>query len=291
MPKRAFLLSLFILIPLVLISSPPLLKPYLSRATKTVTATIAIPTVTPTASATPDPFAFAPTATAFGNGVGQVFIAPILPTPALGGLPSIDTSVTTLPAAPTSARLLSVTPSPATPTSVRVSRRTVPDFTVETGGIPVPPAPNGDPPEWLSIPALALEASVSPVGMILSDVAPGVFEWDVPVGRIAGWLNTSAPLGQPGNTVLDGHHNIQGEVFRNLWELVSGDEITLSSGEHSRRYRVNEVLILSELDQPLEVRLKNAAYIRPTTDERLTLITCWPYTGNTHRVVVIAFPE
>ena len=157
--------------------------------------------------------------------------------------------------------------------------------------VPVPPTPDGDPPERLSIPALGLDVPVTPVGMIPSDVAEGVFEWDVPVGRVAGWLNTSAPMGRAGNTVLDGHHNIDGEVFRGLWELAVGDEITLSSAGEARRYGVSDVLILPERYQPLEVRLKNASYIQPTEDERLTLITCWPYSGNTHRVVVIAYPS
>ena len=46
-------------------------------------------------------------------------------------------------------------------------------------------------------------------------------------------------------------------------------------------------------DPPLEVgaseaqRLANARYIQPTGDARVTLVTCWPYWTNTHRVVVV----
>lgn len=29
----------------------------------------------------------------------------------------------------------------------------------------------------------------------------------------------------------------------------------------------------------------------PTYDERITLITCWPYVSNTHRAVVVAEPD
>jgi LPXTG-site transpeptidase (sortase) family protein len=29
----------------------------------------------------------------------------------------------------------------------------------------------------------------------------------------------------------------------------------------------------------------------PSTDERLTLITCWPYETNTHRLIIVALPE
>ena len=42
--------------------------------------------------------------------------------------------------------------------------------------------------------------------------------------------------------------------------------------------------------EPLDVRQANARWILPTTDERVTLITCWPYESNSHRLVVIALP-
>jgi sortase A len=156
--------------------------------------------------------------------------------------------------------------------------------------IPPAPTPAGSPPERLVIARLDLDVPVEPVGMVPSSVAPGVVEWDVPDHRAAGWLNTSAALGVAGNIVLDGHHNIKGEVFRNLWTLQAGDEIQLYAGDKKRGYRVDEVLILPEKDQPLDVRLANARYIQPTGDERLTLITCWPYENNTHRAVVVAKP-
>jgi sortase (surface protein transpeptidase) len=55
-------------------------------------------------------------------------------------------------------------------------------------------------------------------------------------------------------------------------------------------YRVEMNLILKERFQPVEVRLQNAAWILPSQDERLTLISCWPYESNTHRVVIVALP-
>ena len=33
-----------------------------------------------------------------------------------------------------------------------------------------------------------------------------------------------------------------------------------------------------------------ASTTTPTTDERITLITCWPYTSNTHRLIIVAKP-
>jgi sortase (surface protein transpeptidase) len=35
-------------------------------------------------------------------------------------------------------------------------------------------------------------------------------------------------------------------------------------------------------------RLRQAQTLAPTADPTLTLVTCWPYAANTHRVVVVA---
>lgn len=141
------------------------------------------------------------------------------------------------------------------------------------------------------IPAIDLDAPVVIVSWHIEQVG-GVATsvWDVPNQRAAGWLKTSAPAGQPGNTVLDGHHNIRGEVFRRLIDLKPNDTIDLWAGGSVYHYVVTEKHILKERDQPIEVRLANAQWIQPTTDERLTLVTCWPYTNNTHRLVIVARP-
>ncbi|MCS6962618.1 MAG: sortase, partial [Thermoflexus sp.] len=54
--------------------------------------------------------------------------------------------------------------------------------------------------------------------------------------------------------------------------------------------KVREKHIIPERGRPLSERLANARWIQVTEDERLTLITCWPYTSNTHRLIVIARP-
>ncbi|MBI4770896.1 MAG: sortase, partial [Chloroflexi bacterium] len=115
-------------------------------------------------------------------------------------------------------------------------------------------------------------------------------QWAVPNEAAVGWASLSAGLGQVGNTVLDGHHNVYGEVFRPLVNISIGNAITLFSGDRAFNYTVTEKYILPEVGQPLEVRKKNAEFVLPTTDERITLITCWPYTSNTHRLIVIARP-
>ena len=115
-------------------------------------------------------------------------------------------------------------------------------------------------------------------------------QWLAPDAFAVGWHTTSARLGEAGNTVLNGHHNVFGEVFRRLEEVQEGDRILVFGGDEARAFVVVTKQILPERDQPIEVRLQNARWIQPTEDERLTLITCWPYTSNTHRLVVVAVP-
>lgn len=147
------------------------------------------------------------------------------------------------------------------------------------------------PPERLVIPAIDLDAPVKPVGWAETEVSgEQVGQWLVPDGGAVGWHDTSAGVGQVGNTVLNGHHNLYGQVFRRLVELEVGDSISLWTGDVEHTYIVTETAILPERGQPIEVRLSNATYILPSEDERLTLVTCWPYSGNSHRLVVVAKP-
>lgn len=136
------------------------------------------------------------------------------------------------------------------------------------------------PPDRILIPRIGLAAPVEAVGW-----SGGM--WDVPARRAAGWFKTSAPAGQPGNTVLTGHSNVHGSVFANLSALRAGDYIELDTEGVRRWYAVSERRVLQEDGQPLEVRRANARWFAPTEDERLTLITCAPGGG---RLVVVALP-
>lgn len=152
---------------------------------------------------------------------------------------------------------------------------------------PVPDDPVIGIPARLVIPAINLDAPIETVGWHVID---GVSTWDVPDHFAAGWLKTSALLGQVGNTVLDGHHNIAGEVFRHLVDLKLGDEIEVFANGQPIIYKVTTRKIFRERDETDAVRIQNAQWMQPTQDERLTLITCWPYTSNTHRLVIVARP-
>jgi len=107
----------------------------------------------------------------------------------------------------------------------------------------------------------------------------------------AGWHKNSMLPGQGGNIVLSGHHNIKGEVFRYLVDLEPGAVISVyDQNDQQYDYAVFDKFILKDKDQPEEVRLANARWIGPFNEERLTLVTCWPYNSNSHRVIVIAKP-
>ena len=115
--------------------------------------------------------------------------------------------------------------------------------------------------------------------------------WEVAEWAAGHHFNTPNP-GEGGNIVLNGHNNWKGEVFRYLEFAEVGDLIqvwTLDGKEH--RYRVSETLKFKEAGVPYEQRVKNGEVMLPTDHERLTLITCWPYTTYTHRLVIVALPE
>ncbi len=90
----------------------------------------------------------------------------------------------------------------------------------------------------------------------------------------------SAPLGQTGLSVMYGHDDIYGSIFRNLGTLRPGDTVVVAQGARTYRYKINSVNVVAADD----VRLLNAAYSQPT----LALISCTPYEVDTDRVVVIA---
>ncbi|MDM8518446.1 sortase [Anaerolineales bacterium HSG6] len=113
--------------------------------------------------------------------------------------------------------------------------------------------------------------------------------WQV-ASYAAGWHRDSALPGYGGNIVLSGHHNTDGEVFREIIDLEVDSVITIYEGEQAHDYHVVEKFIVKDLGEPIEVRRANAKWIGPFDEERLTLVTCWPYVGNTHRSIVIAKP-
>jgi len=114
-------------------------------------------------------------------------------------------------------------------------------------------------------------------------------QWKAPK-KAAGWHVNSALLGEVGNTVLNGHNNMDGEVFRYLDKVKVGDLIQVYGGDQVFNYIVTNTMILLENEQSIQKRLENASWIGESNDERLTLVTCWPYVSNTHRLIIVAKP-
>ncbi|MBI1878296.1 MAG: sortase [Chloroflexi bacterium] len=137
---------------------------------------------------------------------------------------------------------------------------------------------------------IGLDAPVMGVGWI-TEIRDGVpiNIWTV-ADYAAGWHKNSALPGQGGNIVLSGHHNINGEVFRYTIDMNVGDIVTLYMGDQPYDYVVVDKFIVKDKGEPDAVRRENAKWIGPFNEERLTLVTCWPYTNNTHRAIVIAKP-
>lgn len=157
---------------------------------------------------------------------------------------------------------------------------------------PDPFPPSASPPNRLVIPKLNVNSPVvTMVWEYKEDSNGSVFtEWAVPLNEVGWHVNSTTP-GNGGNVVMSGHNNIGSEVFSSLELLEPGDEIETYVGDLSYRYIVEEKYILREEGMPLEVRIQNNQYILPTSDERLTLVSCWPYETNSHRIVIIARPK
>ena len=144
----------------------------------------------------------------------------------------------------------------------------------------------------LSIPALSIDAPVVPVSLEAqqSGSRRPYQQWSVPNSYAAGWHDSSSRPGQVGNTVLNGHNNVYGAVFGNLVDLTLGELIILYEADRKFIYQVVHREFLPEQGEPLKARLWNARWIAPSDDTRLTIVTCWPNSSNSHRLVVVAQP-
>lgn len=156
------------------------------------------------------------------------------------------------------------------------------------------PAGAGAPPERLQIPVLALDVPVVEMGWHqVQDASGSHSEWDV-VNDAAGHHLNSAYPGEAGNVVISGHNNIGGSVFRSVCvigepgvEFGLRDAMILvdQQGRHFT-YRVNGWHRLVERNASIIQQEANATYMQPTSFAQLTLVTCWPPSSNTHRVIV-----
>jgi sortase A len=103
------------------------------------------------------------------------------------------------------------------------------------------------------------------------EIAPGF--------AITHYADSSIP-GGAGNSVLYGHDDIDGSIFRYLHNLQPGDLIYFDGAGRST-FRVTGKTVVT----PDRVDILN-----DSSTARLTLFTCWPFLVDTHRLVVFAEP-
>lgn len=148
------------------------------------------------------------------------------------------------------------------------------------------------PPVKLSIPALHLEMPIQPMAWEVTEVnGQPTTRWIVPKDAV-GWHVNSAGAGGVGNTILSGHQ-AQGEaLFAPLatGEIVVGQEILLTDQNgNTFTYRIKEVSDPIAMTGASKEELARAdAYVAPSQQAKLTLITGWPDFTTTHRVFAVA---
>lgn len=146
-------------------------------------------------------------------------------------------------------------------------------------------------PERLVIEKISVNALILPVKEREVEYLGSTYrQWRAPLSNELGWHNTSALIGEQGNTVINGHSNGVDDTFEDLADLKNGDIIEVYAEDYRFSYAVANVMILKERWEPIETRMQNALWINPSLDERLTLISCWPSNSSTHRLIVVAAP-
>lgn len=131
---------------------------------------------------------------------------------------------------------------------------------------PVPITPGPRSPTRIVIPAIGVDAPI----------VPGT-DWEALKKGVGHHPGTANP-GERGNMVLAAHNDIYGEIFRDLEKLRPGDEIWVYAGSQAYRY----VVVQKQIVLPTQVEV-----MAPTRDPVVTLITCYPYLVDTHRLVVV----
>ena len=157
---------------------------------------------------------------------------------------------------------------------------------------PSPSAVTSGQPDHILSPTINLDAPVVEMGWRAVDEGGQlVSEWEMPDNEAA-WHRNSARPGEGSNIVISGHNeSTAGQVFARLDELQLGNEIILKNNQNeSFTYQVIEKNIVRTFAISTEADDYLRSVTEPTSEEQLTLITCWPSWSNTHRLVIIAIP-
>ena len=143
------------------------------------------------------------------------------------------------------------------------------------------------------IPSIGVDSKVVEVGWDVKEQGgQQVAVWQVAEYAVGQHRGSSNP-GEGGNVVMAGHVGGYGKVFKDLYYVKPGDQITLYSNSQQYLYTVQERLLVTEEGVSAEQHAANAQYISPTDHEVVTMVTCWPPKGAdkfTQRVIVRAVP-
>ncbi|MDW8148943.1 MAG: sortase [Roseiflexaceae bacterium] len=143
------------------------------------------------------------------------------------------------------------------------------------------------------IPSIGVNSKVVEVGWEIQEQnGQQVAVWQVAEYAV-GHHRGSANPGEGSNIVLAGHVGGYGKVFKDLIKVREGDQIILFAGGQQYLYVVREQVLVHEEGVSPEQQAMNALYIAPTSEEMVTLVTCWPDRGPDkfkYRVIVRATP-
>jgi sortase A len=111
-----------------------------------------------------------------------------------------------------------------------------------------------------------------------NSIVQGV-DWNALQQGVGMLANGAVPSSDGDNVVLAAHNDIYGEIFRDLDQLETGDLLQVQTRSGIYTYRVHDWQIV----EPDAVHVMN-----PQGSAMVTLISCYPYQVNTHRIVVFA---
>ena len=167
----------------------------------------------------------------------------------------------------------------------------------------------GSAPVRIVIPDLKIDVPVTEMGWRVVDTASGPrSDWVIPKNEAGHHIN-SALLGESSNLVISGHNNIFGQVFKPIsfaWDndsrtpvdsytdrsdILTGRSLELFDATGNQfDYVIRDFYRLKDTGVSAQQRIANGRFMEPTDQAQVTIITCWPPTSNTHRLVVVAVP-
>jgi len=159
---------------------------------------------------------------------------------------------------------------PTDPDGVRFNEAEIPEhLRAHVQAMASLPLPTASPEQAIRIriPAISVDAPI-----VMGD---GEEQLKKGVGQ---YIYSSNP-GQDGNLVLSAHNDVFGEIFRDLDKLEAGDEVIIYTNQRAYTYVVENQQVVG----PLQVEV-----MAPTAEPVVTLISCYPYMVNTHRIVIKA---